>query len=202
MREYFAHKLVSSLAPWKGIAITGADKIQMRYGLFFIGIDFLITYENKAVIIVIIDGIYKAPDLDVTYGQDTAFDLRKKMMQVEKMDACEVIIAGRHVLNLKNGVVNMTGIYNHEKCFDKVFIHMKQFLQLPPLPVEEASVGCGWCLRRKSSQNRIVPIPVEPFAVTHAQILALLNGGRKKKVFASDQLGVTDRSAPYGTIER
>lgn len=204
MREYFADKLCSSLAPWKGVAVIGPDKIQIKYGLFFVGIDFVVTFGKRAVVILIIDGIHQATDLDVVYSQETAFDLRKKMLEVEKMEACEIIMAGRHALKGKERVVNMTGIYSHEKCFDKVFIHMGLSLQLPPVPlnVEEVRCGCGWWARRKLPANKIVPIPVESFAVTYAQVLAILNGGRRQAVFTSNQIGITDRSTPYGSLNR
>ena len=204
MREYFAHKLCSSLASWREAVIIDANRIQMRYGYFFVVIDFVVTFGKRAMVIVIIDGNYKASDLDVVYAQDTAFDLRKKILEVEKMEACEVIIAGRHELVTKEGVANMTGIYSHEECFEKVFERMILYLQLPPVPynVEVTRCGCCWWRPRKLPANKIVPIPVEPFAVTHAQVLALLNGGKRQGMITSNRLGITDRPTPYGNLIR
>ena len=202
MREYFAHKLRSSLAPWREATVINSNRIQMRYGYFFVGIDFVVTFGNRAVVIVIIDGNYKASDLDVIYAQDTAFDLRNKMLEVEKMEACDVIMAGRHALVTKEGVANMTGIYSHEACFEKVFAHMKVWLGLPAF-VEEVGIGCcGWRSRRL---NKIAPFPTEkyePFSVTHAKILSILNGKKQPTVYASNNLGISDRSQPYGTLGR
>jgi hypothetical protein len=200
MREYFAHKLRSSLTPWREAIVIDPDRIQIRYGYYFLGIDFVVTFGKRAVVIIIIDGIYKAPDLNVVYGQDTAFDLRNKLLEVEKMEACDVIMAGRHALKAKEGVTNMTGIYSHEGCFEKVFAHMKVFLGLPAV-VEEVGIRC--CGLRSRRLNKIAPFPTEkyePFSVTHAKILSILNGKKQPTVYASNNLGISDRSQPYGTL--
>ncbi len=208
MLEYFAHKLLSSLAPWPEANVLNGDRVLMRYGRFYTSVDFLVSYKKKSALIVIIDGIHPASEHDVKYQQEVAESLRKKILGVEHADACSVFVCGRHKLQgLFEGVVDMTGIYNHEACFARMFEVMKRVLELPSVP-EEVKVGCGWWrplrLRRKRSNGRIVPLVVakkEPFAVTHAKVVAILNNKGQQSGYASPHIKLTDKHVPYGTLD-
>ena len=210
MREYFNHKLVSSLADWREASVLNGDRVLMRYGRFFTSVDFLVSYKKKLALIVIIDGIHMAAPHDVKYQQELAESLREKIIHIEHADTCCIIVCGRHKLSgLLEGVVDMTGIYDHEKCFERTFEYMKKELCLPALTgPEEVNVGCGWWrslrLRRKRSNGRIIPVCAvnkEPFAVTHAKVLGILNGKKGQHVFSSNQVGITDKHQPYGKLE-
>jgi hypothetical protein len=210
MREYFDHKLVSSLANWREASVLNGDRVIIRYGRSYISVDFLVSYKKKSALIVIIDGIHMATPQDVKYKQEIAKSLRGKIIQTENADDCCIIVCGRHKLGgLLEGVVDMTGIYNHEKCFERTFEYMKKALELPSLTgPEEVNVGCSWWrplrLRRKRSNGRIVPLTVakkEPFAVTHAKIVAILNNKGTQSVYASPHIKITEKHVPYGTLD-
>ena len=209
MREYFDHKLVSSLADWREASVLNGDRVLMRYGRFYTSVDFLVSYKKKSALIVIIDGIHMAAPQDVKYQQELAESLREKIIQTEHADTCCIIVCGRHKLGgLLEGVVDMTGIYNHEKCFERTFEYMKKELQLPsPTGPEEANVGCGWWrslrLRRKRSNVHIVPFTAVnkvPFAITHTKVLGILNNKGRSATYTSPHIKITDKHIPYGTL--
>jgi hypothetical protein len=202
MREYFAHKLISSLDPWPEVDVLNSEKVLNRYGRFYVSVDFLVCHKKKSALILVIDGNYKADGADVKFSLEVADELRQKIIATDKADVCDIIVCGRHKIALSGyDVVDMTGIYNHETCFVKLFDHLKGLLGLAVVPA--VKVGCGWWrlrrLQRKRSNLRIMPT-LEPFAMTHAKVVDRLNKVAPAG-YASPHIKITDSAVPYGVFE-